>query len=224
MINAHLRFAKVSFQQKRKESSTNISALVNLFVGEATSGHIISMVGSDSVMAAMSAAILSGLSLTITAPGSQSVPFSMGEKPLLSRSCISVPGRKQPLRHVVALSEALWGNKPESGVFVLNNDDALAFPLVANRLGLPARPEWAKCMMKRLRDEERITQLTGFNCDPVKILAERSEVIEWIGEGVKKRALAFPAENGPILWPSYNLAEILRTGLSEEEVRLRRAA
>jgi hypothetical protein len=48
-----------------------------------------------------------------------------------------MPGRKQPLRHVVVLSEELRFNKSETGVFILNGRTDFAWAVLASKLGCP---------------------------------------------------------------------------------------
>jgi hypothetical protein len=52
-----------------------------------------------------------------------------------------------------------------------------------------------------LEAEERIKPLDGIGCRPVLISATTEEVLEWIGEGLRREALSFPRKNDPIVWP-----------------------
>ena len=221
MKNAHLRFAQAIFHQARKGgTSTRITAYADFYVADDDKAHLLSLVGSDSVMAAFFAAISEGLPLSIRFPGNDdTVHFTLGDNPFTSRASIAVQGRKQPLRHIVAVSEDLHLNNPDTGIIVLNRRDDLAFSLLMSKLGLPARPEWACYVMTRLRKEGYVARLNGFNCDPIRVNTNREQLLDWIGEGVKVGDLYFPEENGPIEWPDYSIGQILcdRTAAGEEE-------
>jgi len=64
-------------------------------------------------------------------------------------------------------------------------------------------------MMARLEEEKRIDDLTGYNCNPVRIRVSRDEMLQWIGDGVREGFLGLPPKNGPILWPTFTLGNIL---------------
>jgi hypothetical protein len=56
---------------------------------------------------------------------------------------------------------------------------------------------------------ERIKPLDGVGCLPVLISATTEEVLEWIGDGLRSKALSFPQKNGPIIWPSRSWQQVL---------------
>ena len=219
MKNGHLHFAQAIFHQARKGgSSTRITAYSDFYVADDEKAHLLSLAGSDSVMAAFSAAISEGLPLSIRFPGDDdTIHFTLGDNPFTSRASIAMPGRKQPLRHIVALSEELHLNNPDTGIIVLNRRDDLAFSLLTSKLGLPTCPEWSPYIMGRLHDEGCITRLNGFNCDPIRVNTSREQLLDWIGQGVKAGNLQFPEKNGPIEWPDYSIGQILRERPAAEE-------
>jgi hypothetical protein len=68
-------------------------------------------------------------------------------------------------------------------------------------LGLPAIPTWADYILGIVEGNKRIEEIEGIGCQPVLISATTEEMIEWIGDGLSSRALTFPDNDGPIVWP-----------------------
>ena len=209
MKNAHLRFLPVTFHQQRRDSSTRITAYCDRFAADEDKTHLLSLTANDSVMAAFTAAVTEQLSFDICLPGQAEQSVSLGENAHAWKTSIPMPERKQPLRHVVVLSEELRFNKSETGVFILNGKTDFAWAVLASKLGLPACPAWGNYMMARLEEEKRIDDLTGYNCNPVRIRVSRDEMLQWIGDGVREGFLGLPPKNGPIQWPTFTLGNIL---------------
>jgi hypothetical protein len=57
--------------------------------------------------------------------------------------------------------------------------------------------------------KKRIEQIDGIGCDPVLISATTEETLEWIGDGLRSRTLAFPEGDGSVTWPRYSVAAVL---------------
>ena len=64
-----------------------------------------------------------------------------------------------------------------------------------------AEPSWADYVMGAVEAEQRVMALDGIGCQPVLISATTEEMLEWIGDGLRSQAVAFPEKNGPIAWP-----------------------
>jgi hypothetical protein len=80
---------------------------------------------------------------------------------------------------------------------------------VVRSLGIPAEPSRAKHLLGVVEAKERFLGPDGIGCQPVLISAMTEEVFEWIGDGLRSRALAFPKGNGAVIWPRYSVAEAL---------------
>lgn len=223
MKNAHLRFLPVEFQQKRADNTTTrITAFVDRLVADGDKTHMLSLSGSDSVMAAFAAAISEGLSFGIQLPDERDKRLiSLGKDAYVSKYSIPMPGRKQPLRHIVALSEECHAANADQGIILLTSREDLTWALLVSKLGLPACPEWCRYMMRRLEAEDRIQAMIGYRCEPRRITVTREEILDWIGAGVREGVLRLPAENGPVLWPAYTMADLFQT---EDELVLAEAA
>lgn len=202
MKNAHLRFLPITFHQQRRDSSTRITAYCDRFAADEDKTHLLSLTANDSVMAAFTAAIAEQLSFDICLPGQAEQSISLGENAHTWKTSIPMPGRKQPLRHVVVLSEELRFNNSETGVFILNGRTDFAWAVLTSKLGLPACPAWGNYMMARIEEEKRIDDLTGYNCNPVRIRVSRDEMLQWIGDGVREGFLGLPRKTAPSSGPT----------------------
>jgi hypothetical protein len=92
-----------------------------------------------------------------------------------------------------------------------------AWATLVSFLGLPAEPSWAEHVLGVVEAEERIKALDGIGCQPVLISATTEEVLEWIGDGLRSQGLSFPERNGPVRWPRYSWADVLRPAPAIEE-------
>jgi hypothetical protein len=210
MKNARLRLGSLEFKRDSFAIRTRVSALVDRFMGEGGQGHLLSIFGGDAEMAAFSAAISERQSFTLRFPDGQSHEINMGEAAISFRSTINIPGRKRPLRHVVALSQLLQTNGSAGTVFLLNYRPDLAWAILASSLGIPALPSWGDWVIERLEKEKRIFELDGLGCAPCRISVTTNDVLGWLSKGIKKKQLHFPKENGPVLWPRFTMADALR--------------
>jgi hypothetical protein len=224
MKNSHLRYTKVTLNYRRKDgTTTNISAYCDRYIGDSNQAHLASLIASDSVMSAFGAAISEGMSMVIALPESKH-SFSLMENAHSWRASIPVKGRKQPMRHIVAVSDAYFKNDPNEGVISFDDNDEFVWALLVDRLGLPASPEWHRYMLDRLRRKRRVKEIVGFACSPVRIHTTREEMLEWIGSGVKSGVLTFPDSNGPITWPNRCISDMLVANVEIPEPVLQAAA
>jgi hypothetical protein len=179
---------------------------------------MLSIFGNDSEMTAVSGAISTNSRLTAKLPDGVRFELFMGEKPTTYRGHLSIPGHKRPVRHILCFSESLMQNGTNGSVTVLHNDDTLIWATVISFLGLPALPEWATPGVQMLRNTEKITEITGFNCSPVTVTITREELLAWIGTQVAEKMLFLPEKPGPIIWPSYGIKDLLSGSVVDEDV------
>jgi hypothetical protein len=163
------------------------------------------MIGGDSEIGALWAAIIEGALFQIQLPVRASITASLGREAQCFRGSVMVPGRKRPVRHLVAVSSELAKMKPgadrEGGRTILCDDDPV-FVLyrVAYRYGLPVVPEWAPWFMRELNQRKSITPLLGLGCSPVLIKGNKQTFLKWIGRALRGRLIRVPEENGSISW------------------------
>jgi hypothetical protein len=203
----------LEFERHTEKISTRVRVRASQYIGEAEEGHLLSVFGSDSDVGAITAAVYEQAHFSLTFPDGREQEISLGARAACYRGSISIPGRKQPVRHMIALSEEIRGLGSMSHTYVLRFDPVDAWTAMVQRLGLPAVPEWAEYMMEILKKNDRIKELDGIGCLPVAVSASTEEVLQWMEAGVVAGDLRFPEENGPIRWPCALLSEVLRSSI-----------
>ena len=214
MQNAHLRLGLLEYHRMTEKTSTRIRLRVDRYVGEDEQAHLISVFGNDSDVGAITAAVHEKAAFTLTFPDGEVKEVSLGEHASCYKGALSLPDRKHPVRHLVAVSEELNANGSVGRTILLGYQRDQAWATLVSFLGLPAEPSWAEHVLGVIETEERIKALDGIGCQPVLISATAEEVLEWIGDGLKSQALSFPEKNGPITWPKCSLTASLLPSLA----------
>jgi hypothetical protein len=196
-----------------EKTSTRIRLRVDRYVGEDEQAHLISVFGNDSDVGAITAAVHEKATFTLTFPDGEVKEVSLGEHASCYKGAVSLQDRKHPVRHLVAVSEALYTNGGVGRTILLGYQRDQAWATLVSFLGLPAEPSWAEHVLGVVEAEERIKPLDGIGCQPVLISATTEEVLEWIGEGLKNQTLSFPKTNGPIIWPNHSWNQVVNTEL-----------
>jgi len=189
---------------------TSIRLQIDRYMGEEAEGHLLSIYGGDAEVGAIAAAVHEKHPFTLTFPDGKSVTVSMGSDASCYRGSVSIPGRKQPLRHLIAVSEALHANGAAGKTYLLNYECSLAWSTLVSFLGLPADPRWSGWLIDWLERENKIHPVQGIGCEPVMVTATREELLQAVAKGLQGGALSFPRENGPILWPAFRVQDVLR--------------
>ena len=205
MQNAHLRLGLLEYHRMTEKTSTRIRLRVDRYVGEDEQAHLISVFGNDSDVGAITAAVHEKATCTLTFPDGEVKEVSLGEHASCYKGAVSLPDRKHPVRHLVAVSEALYTNGGVGRTILLGYQRDQAWATLVSFLGLPAEPSWAEHVLSVVETEERIKPLDGIGCQPVLISATTEEMLEWIGEGLRSKTLSIPVKNGPIHWPQLPL-------------------
>jgi hypothetical protein len=214
MQNAHLRLGLLEYHRMTEKTSTRIRLRVDRYVGEDEQAHLISVFGNDSDVGAITAAVHEKATFTLTFPDGEVKEVSLGEHASCYKGAVSLQDRKHPVRHLVAVSEALYTNGGVGRTILLGYQRDQAWAALVSFLGLPAEPLWAEHVLGVVEAEERIKPLDGIGCQPVLISATTEEVLEWIGSGLQSRVLSFPERNGPISWPRFTSSTLLFPDLS----------
>ena len=102
MKNAHERFGVLEYTKRMKDTTTRIRLRVDRFVGEvdterACKGHLISVLGGDSDVGAIWAAVVEQNHFTVEAPGAEPLVITLGEGAQCFRGTINVGGRRPGL-------------------------------------------------------------------------------------------------------------------------------
>jgi hypothetical protein len=210
MQNAHLRFGLLEYQRATEKISTRIRVRVDRYVGEDRKAHLLSAFGNDSDIGAVTAAVHEKATFTLSFPDGTSKQVSLGDNPSCYKGSISLADRKHPVRHLIAASQELHANGGVGRTILMRYERDEAWATLVSFLGLPGEPLWADHVLGVLETEKRIKELDGIGCRPVLVSATTEELLDWIGDGLRSRALNFPERNVPIAWPRFSLEQVLR--------------
>jgi hypothetical protein len=214
MENAHLRMGLLEYERYTEKIATRIRVRVSHYIGEDEEAHLLSVFGNDSDIGAITAAIYEQARFRLTFPSGETQEISLGEGAICHRGSISIPGRKQSVRHMVALSEELRGVKSLSRIFVLQPEPNEVWTALVHRFGLPGLPEWAERMTVILRENGRIRSVDSIGCSAAEISAACEELLGWLEVGIRDKVLRFPEANGPIRWPGSRLLNALQADMA----------
>jgi len=209
MKNAYERFGVLEYTKRMKDTTTRIRVRLDRFIGEmqgdgTCKAHLISVLGGDSDVGAIWAAVVEQDHFAVEVPGNDPLTASLGAGAQCFRGTISVAGRK-PIRHLVAVSAELDktrpGIEPEGKRTILcDHDPIFVLYRVAQRYGLPVVPEWATWFNGELTRHGMIQPIVGLGCSPVLVRGSKKVFLKWIGRALRQKRIAFPESNGPLRW------------------------
>ena len=210
MQNAHERFGVLELTRRVKDTFNEVCVQMDRLILEPSkdsraTAHLISVIGGDAEIGAVWAAVIEGAVFRLRIPRGGTIAATLGLDAKCFRGSVAVPGRKRPLRHLVALSNEMAKTRPgadrEGARSVLCNRDPLfVLNRVARRFGLPVVPEWAPWFMEQLKRRKAVRSLTGLGCSPVLVQGTKQSFLDWISEGLKQGAIRIPQETGSIRW------------------------
>src|ERR1700758_5633309 len=119
MKNAHERFGALVYIRRSGKTRTNIRVHLNAWIGEESKAHLVSVVAGDTEIGALSAAFASHDPFTAVEPDGSEKIVSLGESPTCFRGAISTPGRRRPLKHLVALSQEMIGANSQDRLLLI---------------------------------------------------------------------------------------------------------
>lgn len=212
MQNAHLRMGRLEYRRSTGKTDTRVSVHVDRYLGEGEEAHLISLFGGDAEVGAITAAIHEKHTFTLTFPDGQEKVIGFGPDASCYRGSINLPGRKQALRHLLAVSASLHGNGSAGRTFLFHlgpHTGDLAWATLVSFLGLPADPRWGGPILEAMREEKKIRGLDGIGCAPAAIDGTRDELLARLGQARVMGLLPFPENNGPVLWPKYTVRQVL---------------
>jgi hypothetical protein len=213
MQNAHLRLGRLEYRRSTGKTDTRISVHVDRYIGEGDDAHLIGLFGGDAEVGAITAAIYEKHTFTVTfLDGSQKV-VGFGPDAICYRGSINLQGRKQALRHLIAVSTSLHANGSAGRTFILHlgpDTRELAWATLVSFLGLPADPRWSGPILEAMWAEKKIQLLDGIGCTPAAIHGTRDDLLARLGQALSLELLPFPEKNGPVLWPRYTIGQALK--------------
>ena len=218
MKNAHLRFGWLTYVKSTEKTTTSIKLRLDRFIGEVlpdpprqAKAHLISVIGGDTQISAVSAAISMGDRFMVEGLDVQPTRVCLERNAQCFKGCIQLAGRKKPLRHLIGLSEEFSSANisASSGKTVLGGSDKrFVWASIAHIYGIPGMPDWADWFADELNTHRAITHALGIGCKPVIIKGEKEQFLDWLSWGVESGAVRLPAETGSVRWPSLKLEGI----------------
>jgi hypothetical protein len=209
MKNAHERFGVLEYTRRMKDTTTRIRLRLDRFIGEVEDGrngkaHLISVLGGDSDVGAIWAAVIEQNLFTVEAPGFEPLTASLGEDAQYFRGTITIAGRK-PIRHLVAISAELAKTRPGADpqgrrTILCDDDPTFVLYRIAQRYGLPVVPEWATWFNQELTRHRMIQAIVGLGCSPLLVRGSKKVFLKWIGRGLRQKKITFPESSGPVRW------------------------
>jgi hypothetical protein len=218
MKNAHLRFGWLTYVKSTEKTTTSIKLRLDRFIGELlpdpprqAKAHLISVIGGDTQISAISAAIALGDRFMIEDLELPPVRVCLERNAQCFKGAIQLPGRKKPLRHLIGLSEefASANRSASSGRMLLaSSDKGFVWASLADIYGIPGIPGWADWFEGELNTHDAIAPALGIGCNPVIIKGEKEQFLDWLSWGVESDAIRLPDEPGPIRWPAMSLEDM----------------
>jgi hypothetical protein len=224
MKNAHERFGVLEYTKRMKHTTTRIRLRLDRFIGEVEDdrngkAHPISVLGGDSDVGAIWAAVIEQNLFTLEAPGIEPVTATLGDDAQCFRGTITSAGRK-PIRHLVAISAELAKTHPGADpggrrTILCGNDPTFVLYRIAQRFGLPVVPEWGAWFNEELNRRGAIKPLIGLGCSPLLVSGTKKLFLKWIRSALRQKQIEVPDCNGPVRWSPAN--SFFRAGLDDLE-------
>ena len=218
MLNAHLRFGSLTYYRKTEKTTTHFQLHLDRFIGEVApdpprqaKAHLLSVIGSETQISAIVAAIHMEETFTIEAPGVAPIRAVLGRNAQCYRGSIQLTDRKRAVRHVIGVSEEFATASASAGrTLMAHSDPSFVWASLAHILGLPGVPEWADWFHRQLSRHDSLVPLLGVGCQPVLVKGNREQFLDWLSEGVRTGQLPFPQQSGPIPWPTVTLSQLFK--------------
>lgn len=203
MKNAHLRMGTLQFTKVLRDTTIDVSVRMDRLIAEhepsrnSTRCHFLSVIGNDQEIAAITAAIADEARFYASGPELNRTMISLGKDAEVFRSSINIPGRRRPLRHLVAVSEDLsqthaCGNPTARRTVLCDDDPAFLLYRLGARFGLPVLPEWSGWFSGELARREAVEALIGVGCRPVLVKGTKKRFLGWIGHALKHGVIKIP--------------------------------
>jgi hypothetical protein len=216
MKNAHLRFGWLTYFKRTEKTTTTFKLRMDRFIGEVepdpprrARAHFISVLGGDTQIAAVNAALSLGERFEIEGPGLERISACLGGNAQTNKGAIQLADSKKPLRHLVGISEEFSTPSAATGRTLLaDSHPTFVWSSLAQIHGLPGVLQWADWFYYQLESHKALMPLLGVGCQPVLIKGNKQQFLAWLGKGVRTGELEFPSKTGPIQWGGSTLADI----------------
>lgn len=220
MKNAHLRFGWLTYFKRTEKTTTTFRLHMDRFIGEVepdpprqARAHFVSVLGGDTQIAAVNAAISLGERFEIEGPGFGRISVCLGRNAQTNKGVLQLADRKKPLGHLIGSSEEFSTPSAATGRTLLANSEPLfVWSSLAHIHGLPGVPGWADWFYRQLESHHALMPLLGVGCPPVLIKGNKEQFLSWLGKGVRSGQLEFPSQTGPIQSAHSTVADIFGCG------------
>lgn len=198
MKNAHQRMGRLIFVRQTRDSVTDVSVYLEKLVAEAQDDrsatfHLASVFGGDQEIGAVIAAAQEGLRFQVEFEDRRLLG-TLGEKPVVYRASLQIPGRKRPVRHAILLSRAFYettlgANSEARNTVLFDSTPEFVLHRLSARFGLPVLPHWAEWFSEELHRREAIAPMIGFNCVPAAVQGTKLRMLRLLSQGLRRKAL-----------------------------------
>jgi hypothetical protein len=166
-------------------------------VKQAPRCHLLSVFGGEQEIAAIHAAVADQANFRIAGPDLSLMVVSLGERAHTFRGLIQAPGRRQPVRHLVSVSQEVFetqagANAPAGRTVVYSADPEFLVYRLGVRFGIPLLPCWSNWIRAELTRQNRVHPLLGLGCNPVLVAASKQELLDLIAGAVRRGVLSIP--------------------------------
>ena len=219
MKNAHLRFGWLNYVKSTEKTTTNIKLRLDRFIGEVlpdpprqAKAHFISVIGGDTQISAVSAAISMGERFMVEGPGVPPIRVCLERNAQCYKGSLPFAGRKKPLRHLIGVSEEFAASGTLSGkdrTLLADSEALFVWASLAQIHGIPGIPDWAEWFLRQLEKHKALVPMLGLGCNPVLVKGSKEQFLSWISDSLWNGSICFPADSGPIHWPSLDLRQTL---------------
>lgn len=185
MKNAHLRFGWLTYVKNTEKTTTSIKLRLDRFIGEVlpdpprqAKAHFVSVIGGDTQIAAVSAAISLGDRFMVEGPGVQPIRVCLERNAQCFKGSLQLAGRKKPLRHLIALSEEFASSNVSAGsgrTLLASSENGFIWTSLAHIHGIPRMPEWADWFAGELETHQAIIDALGIGCTPVIVKGRKEQ-------------------------------------------------
>ena len=179
MRNAHLRFGWLTYVKSTEKTTTSIRLRLDRFIGEVlpdpprqAKANLVSVIGGDTQIAAISAAISLGDRFMVEGPGVQPIRVCLDRNAQCFKGSVQIAGRKKPLRHLIALSEEFASTNSSAGsgrTLLASSENGFIWASLAHIHGIPGMPNWADWFVGELETHQAIIRALGIGCAPVLV-------------------------------------------------------
>jgi hypothetical protein len=218
MKNAHLRFGWLTYVKSTEKTTTSIKLHLDRLIAEVlpdpprqAKAHLISVIGGDTQISAISSAISMTDHFLVEGPDLAPTRVCLKRNAQCFRGSLQLSGRKKPLRHLVGISEDFASGTMSVGsgrTLLAGMDGRFVWASIAHLFGIPGVPEWSDWFREELMTHRALVPALGIGCDPVIIKGTKEEFLDWLSWAVESGAIHFPTSEGSIRWPSISLGNL----------------